>query len=88
MDFKEQMKMVWIFYLFSMTWQYVISICGRYSVTHFNLKKNEINMSVFGFNFFLTVQNNVYFVALKGILVVLVCIGIQKSHHVKVIFFY
>lgn len=43
-------------------------------------------MSVFGFNFFLTVQNNVYFVALKGILVVLVYIGIQKSHHVKVIF--
>lgn len=28
MDFKEQIKMVWILYLSSMTWRYVISICG------------------------------------------------------------
>lgn len=44
-------------------------------------------MSIFRFIFFLTTQNILYFVALKEIFAVLVYIGIQKSHHVKVMFY-
>lgn len=44
-----------------------------------------MNCQFFRFNFFL--HTYVHFVASKGILAVLVYIGMQKRHHVKVMFY-